>query len=201
MNLNHKTRLGFARDTLEGLSIGDTFGEALSYQYHRACELYDFSALRSGTIRFTDDTAMAIGIIECLKLCKTIDEDALTWIFAKNFRADPQRSYGKMARRILTQIGEGSSWRSLSMSAFGGGSFSNGSAMRVGPVGAYFSDDLEKVREMASASARVTHSHPEGIAGAIAIAIATAIVTSSRLLQHAQAAEVIWVQEEVCPEI
>jgi len=48
-------------------------------------------------------------------------------------------------------------------------SFGNGSAMRVAPV-AYASDDLETVRRLALASARVTHNHPEGIRGAQAIA-------------------------------
>ncbi len=44
-------------------------------------------------------------------------------------------------------------------------SFGNGSAMRVSPVGFFF-NTLEKVLEEAKRSARVTHSHPEGIKGA-----------------------------------
>jgi ADP-ribosylglycohydrolase len=50
----------------------------------------------------------------------------------------------------------------------------NGGAMRVGPVGAYFADDLAAVVEHAGLSAVVTHAHPEGQAGAIAAAVATA---------------------------
>lgn len=46
--------------------------------------------------------------------------------------------------------------------------------MRVGPVGAYFADDLEAVVENARISAQVTHAHPEGQAGAIATAVAAA---------------------------
>ena len=41
-------------------------------------------------------------------------------------------------------------------------------------VGAYFADDLDKVVEQAVFATEVTHAHPEGIAGAIAIAVATA---------------------------
>jgi len=135
---------------------------------------------------------MALGIVECLSLFKTIDEEVLAWIFAKNFRADPERGYGKMTRRILTHLSDGGSWKTLSTSAFGGGSFGNGSAMRVAPLGAYFSDALPKVRDLAAASARVTHSHPEGIAGAIAVAIAAAQATANRLLTPEVAAEGIW---------
>jgi len=48
-------------------------------------------------------------------------------------------------------------------------SWGNGSAMRVSPV-AYARDSLEGVIELAEASAVVTHSHPDGIAGAQATA-------------------------------
>jgi len=57
----------------------------------------------------------------------------------------------------------------------GGGSFGNGAAMRVAPLGAYFADDLAKLTEQAELSAVITHSHPEGVAGAIAVALAAAL--------------------------
>ena len=50
-------------------------------------------------------------------------------------------------------------------------SFGNGSAMRVAPV-AWLFDSEEKVRIEAEKSAEITHNHPEGIKGAIAIAVA-----------------------------
>jgi ADP-ribosylglycohydrolase len=60
-------------------------------------------------------------------------------------------------------------------SAFSGeGSMGNGGAMRAGPVGAYFADDLATAAEQAGLSAEVTHAHPEGKAGAIAVATAAA---------------------------
>jgi len=59
---------------------------------------------------------------------------------------------------------------------FGGsGSFGNGAAMRVAPLGAFFADDLDDLVEAAARSARVTHAHPEGVAGAIAVALAAAL--------------------------
>ena len=48
-------------------------------------------------------------------------------------------------------------------------------AMRVAPLGAYFADDLVQVREQALASAAPTHAHPDGQAGAVAVAIAAAM--------------------------
>lgn len=50
-------------------------------------------------------------------------------------------------------------------------SFGNGSAMRVSAL-AWLYDSEEEVRREAEASAAVTHNHPEGIKGAVAIATA-----------------------------
>ena len=50
-------------------------------------------------------------------------------------------------------------------------SFGNGSAMRVSAAGWLF-DTLDKTLEMAKVTAEVTHNHPEGIKGAVAIAVA-----------------------------
>jgi ADP-ribosylglycohydrolase len=72
-------------------------------------------------------------------------------------------------------------WREAAQALFNGtGSYGNGGAMRVAPVGAYFADDLSAVVENAELSARVTHAHPEGVAGAVAVAIAAALAAQAR---------------------
>lgn len=50
------------------------------------------------------------------------------------------------------------------------GSLGNGSAIRVSPIGLYF-DDIRDVITHAVASAACTHNHPEGIKGAVVIAV------------------------------
>ena len=50
-------------------------------------------------------------------------------------------------------------------------SFGNGSAMRVSPVG-WVATSLEECIQLAKISAEVTHNHPEGVKGAITIAVA-----------------------------
>ena len=60
--------------------------------------------------------------------------------------------------------------------------------MRVAPVGAWFAHDLDRVAEEARASAMVTHMHSEGVAGAIAIAIAAAMGWRLRENRSADAA-------------
>lgn len=185
-------RLARARESLEGLSVGDAVGESLSYQSYRCRELSNFSALRPGTLRYTDDTEMALAIFETLERLGGIDEDVLAWAYSTRYRTDPDRGYGKMARHVLQEIGNGSPWRDVSKNAFGGGSFGNGAAMRVAPIGAYFSDDLALVPVMATKSAHVTHFHPEAIAGAIAVAVASAVASLHRGKPSDVAAKAIW---------
>lgn len=59
------------------------------------------------------------------------------------------------------------------------GSYGNGSAMRVSPVGWYF-DTLEETEMYAKVSAEVSHNHPEGIKGAQATAAAIFLARTGR---------------------
>lgn len=77
---------------------------------------------------------------------------------------------------MLAAIGAGEPWASVAGSQFSGqGSWGNGAAMRVAPLGAWFADDLDRVVEQAALSAAVTHAHPEAAAGAVAVAVAAAL--------------------------
>jgi ADP-ribosylglycohydrolase len=153
--------------------VGDAFGERFFWVH----DLRDISVrkLPVAPWHYTDDTAMALSIVETLGQHGRIDCDALARRFAQRFGEEPGRGYGGMAQRILAQIGSGVPWQEASAKAFGGeGSMGNGGAMRVGPVGGYFADDFAAVVENARASAQVTHAHPDGQAGAIAAAVAAA---------------------------
>src|SRR6185369_12295288 len=108
-----------------------------------------------------------------------IDQDALAKSFA--LRYDSGRGYGPAMHRLLADIKSGEAWSECAQRLFEGqGSFGNGAAMRVGPVGAFFADDVPRVIKEASRSAVITHAHDEAIAGAIAVAVATARATQLR---------------------
>ena len=80
------------------------------------------------------------------------------------------------------------SWRELAAAQFGGqGSFGNGAAMRVAPLGAYFASNLRRAASQARLSALVTHTHPEAVAGAIAVAIAAALAWRYRVRRQCPA--------------
>lgn len=179
-NPSHEERLLLGLEVLEGLATGDALGESYSYGYQNVRDRLGVPLENIGLRRYTDDTEMASAVLEVLVRLRGIDEDVLAWQFRRRFKRDSERGYGKMTRRWLEQTLAGEDWRQVTERAFGGGSFGNGSAMRVAPVGAYFFDDYNKTASMATASANVTHAHPEGIAGAVAVAVATAVAVRGR---------------------
>jgi ADP-ribosylglycohydrolase len=169
-------RLTRAIHSLHGLSCGDAFGERFFLHPEAARSLIAQRALPSPPWRYTDDTAMAIAIIEVLEEHSEIRQESLAESFGKNFLADPHRGYGAAMHSLLPELASTpSAWAKMAPALFKGrGSFGNGAAMRIAPLGAYFADDLGKLTQQAELSAMITHSHPEGISGAIAVAMAAA---------------------------
>jgi ADP-ribosylglycohydrolase len=164
-----------AYDALRGVWLGDAFGETWFFRAD-AAQAMPARRLRAGVWKWTDDTAMAVSVFKVLNTFGSIEQDALATEFADAYAADPHRNYGGAMHGVLTEIGAGAPWRDVAARQFGGqGSWGNGAAMRVAPVGAWFSDDLDEVVVQAARSAEVTHAHPEASAGAIAVAVATAL--------------------------
>jgi ADP-ribosylglycohydrolase len=168
-----------ARRSLEGLSVGDALGQAFFVDRDAAVDvLIAERRLPPSPWPCSDDTVMALAIVDVLERRGHVDQDLLASEFSRRYRAAPERGYGAVAYWLLHQLAEGRLWREVSREVFGGaGSLGNGGAMRVAPLGAFFADDLERVVSEARASAEVTHAHPDGQAGAIAVAIAAALLT------------------------
>jgi ADP-ribosylglycohydrolase len=178
--MDTQTALGKALRSLEGLSTGDAFGELF---FSRSPHQNSLSDLPSGPWRWTDDTHMALSIVEILSRYGHIDQDALAQAFARRFVQEPYRGYAGGAMRLLQQVANGDDWRELSPRLFGIGSYGNGAAMRVAPVGGFFFQDLKRAASEARLSAVVTHAHPEAQAGAIAVAVAAGMAASQPLLR------------------
>lgn len=160
--------------SLTGLSVGDALGERFFGLGEQLTERIQQRQVPPKLWRYSDDTEMALSIVETLWRYGRIDPDALAAAFAERFNLS--RGYGAGAQQLLTRLQWGADWRTEASEMFGGtGSYGNGATMRVAPLGAYFADDLDAVRENAILSAQPTHAHPEGIAGAIAVAIAAAL--------------------------
>lgn len=102
---------------------------------------------------FTDDTVMTIAVADWLLHERDLEEAMRYW-----GRKYPLAGYGGNFKLWLAGIKQGPY-----------GSWGNGSAMRVSPVG-WLARGLEECLDLAGKSAAVTHDHPEGIKGAKAIA-------------------------------
>jgi poly(ADP-ribose) glycohydrolase ARH3 len=156
--------------SLLGLAVGDAVGapfEGLPADFvfwHAGPVGELLSRPFDEPLRYTDDTQMTIGVVEALLADGEIRAETLIHMFAANY--DPERGYGRGARQILEAVAAGEDWDRLAEEVFPGGSFGNGAAMRVAPIGLVFAHDPERLAEQAVASAWPTHRHPLGIEGA-----------------------------------
>ncbi|XVQ10478.1 ADP-ribosylglycohydrolase family protein [Spirillospora sp. CA-255316] len=161
--------------SLAGLSVGDAFGDQFFLHANRHLTPAD---LPPPPWEWSDDTEMACSVADCLHRHGRIDQDALAAAFAT--RMDIGRRYGAGALELLERIRDGHPWRAASAESFGGnGSFGNGAAMRVAPLGAYFAGDPARAAAEAALQAEITHAHTEGIAGAVAVAVAASLAATA----------------------
>ena len=159
-----------------GSALGDAIGE-LTF-HHPQRERLEAILERASALCYTDDTAMSIGLAESIIKKGSIDPQQLGNIFNLNYQREPWRGYASGPPIIFSMVQRlGISYQEAAHRIFGGsGSFGNGAAMRVVPVGLFF-HCAEGLYELASASAEVTHAHPVGMDGAAvqAWAVATAV--------------------------
>ncbi|MFD7864754.1 ADP-ribosylglycohydrolase family protein [Streptomyces sp. NPDC057682] len=178
--------LAAARRSLEALALGDAFGERwfplFTPPRHTVNAIRARRIPREPVWHWTDDTALARALNRMLDECGRVEQDRLALLFALAFDADRARGYGHGMHLLLPQLlTDPADWRTLAPGLFEGGSLGNGAAMRVAPLGARFHHDLDLVAEQAALQAEVTHAHPEGIAGAVAVAVAAALAAEGGL--------------------
>ena len=145
-----------------GAILGDIIGSP--FEFDRGNKTKEFDLFTKGC-DFTDDSVMTIAVGEALlavgteATVKEIEEALVTNMqdWGKRY---PYAGYGGRFRYWL---------RESNPKPYG--SYGNGSAMRVSAAG-WLYDSLERTREVARATANVTHNHPEGIKGAEATASA-----------------------------
>jgi ADP-ribosylglycohydrolase len=141
--------------------LGAIAGDIIGSVYEaRSVKTINFELFPSRA-RFTDDTALTLATAEAL--------------LGDGDYAGAYRRYG----RAFPNAGYGGSFFGWLFSEHAGPyhSWGNGAAMRVSPVG-FALETVEGVLAEAAKSASVTHSHPEGIKGAQATALAVFLARS-----------------------
>jgi ADP-ribosylglycohydrolase len=171
--------------SLEGLSLGDAFGERFFVRddvFATSIKMRRIPA--NPPWRWTDDTAMALSLVETLEQHKTVNSDDFAKRLGERYAKEPHRGYGAGAHEVLGQLSRGAPWKQSAQALFEGtGSKGNGAAMRVAPLGAFFVEEpLSTVVEEAFRSASVTHAHADGQAGAVAVAVAASLIARNEEL-------------------
>lgn len=136
-----------------GTVIGDIVGSPYEF---RNCRRKDFDPLFHPDARFTDDTVCTVAIADALVR-----------------GTDPQATLVAWCRRYAENGGWGKRFAEWFMDEDPRpyGSWGNGAAMRVGPVGLLASSEQEAV-DWADAATAITHNHPDGMTSARAVALA-----------------------------
>ncbi|MFK8910862.1 ADP-ribosylglycohydrolase family protein [Streptomyces sp. YS-3] len=166
------SRFERALASLRGLAVGDALGSQFFVPAHYP--LLKRRELPAGPWQWTDDTEMACSVLAVLAAHGRIDQDRLARSFAEHHDFD--RGYGPAVNRMLRLIREGGDWRELAAELFNGqGSWGNGSAMRIAPLGAWYADDPEQATHQAEISSYTTHQHREAVVGSMAVAAAAAL--------------------------
>ncbi|HQC54728.1 MAG TPA: ADP-ribosylglycohydrolase family protein [Clostridia bacterium] len=138
-----------------GAIIGDIVGSKYEYSNFKS---KDFKWFDEGT-RFTDDTIMTVAIAKAFLDSKLdfsdLSEKAIYWMqyFGRKYPSD----YG------LDFIGWLQENNPKPYNSYG-----NGAAMRVSPAG-WFANSIEQAVNLAKKVTEVSHNHPEGIRGAVAV--------------------------------
>ncbi len=155
---------------LLGLALGDALGAPFEGMppgnYSIDC--------MDGILSYTDDTEMMINLLRAI-----IDfEDVETSLVAKYFAEglNPERGYGPGTLRVLALVRQGIPVDRAVRSVFPEGSYGNGAAMRVAPLGLLYFGDEERLEEAVIRASKATHVHPVAIDGARVVALAVSYV-------------------------
>lgn len=140
-----------------GAILGDVIGSPYEFSRNR---VKDFEPLFGKKAGITDDTVMTAAIAD--SLLNEIHPAASMRDWAR--KVMPTESLGGYGKNFMR-------WLAAPEIQPPYDSYGNGAAMRVSPVGWLF-NDLPTVLEVAKLVTEVSHSHPEGIKGAQAVAAA-----------------------------
>ncbi|GAC1548923.1 MAG: ADP-ribosylglycohydrolase family protein [Herpetosiphon sp.] len=185
--------------TLVGGAIGDALGRPvegrspaqLQARYGELRDYHRWHGWKSGPRgTITDDTQLTMLIAESLLAQGFIDPDDIArrlvdWL-------PIGRGKGHATTAAVRRLERGVPWYSAGEESAG-----NGAAMRSAPVGLRYWNDPIRLRHAAVLSALPTHRHPMGIAGAVAMAAATAWLVTCSPADWSPAAFVAAVQKAI----
>jgi len=153
------------RGAILGCFLGDAYGSGFEGMNPEKARFYMDNLSKKFPRNYTDDTDMTLAVAESIIQCSgVIPED-----IAKQFslHCDLARGYAIGTIKAVLALRAGMKWYEVARIVFENGSFGNGAAMRVSPVGLFYHHDMEGLRKAAMEQANITHAHPLGQWGAV----------------------------------
>ncbi len=164
------------RGAILGCFLGDAFGSGFEgMDPDRA--MFHMSILAKKNVRkYTDDTDMTLALAESIIQCGKIDPEDIAKQFS--LHCDLSRGYAIGTIKAVQALRAGLKWGEVARIVFQNGSFGNGAAMRVSPVGLVYHHDLDGLKDSVIKQASITHVHPLGQWGAVmqACSVALAVI-------------------------
>ncbi|NQU16504.1 MAG: ADP-ribosylglycohydrolase family protein [Candidatus Saganbacteria bacterium] len=168
------------RGSVLGAASGDTLGASLEQApshpvrqtfKNRVEEFQETPRLGLAPGQWTDDTVFSRATLKCLVEYERIDIVALKKKLYEDYLVDSHRGFGKPTEKTFERGTPDSE------------SAGCGAAMRIGPAALFasFYSDLEKFRGDITSIISITHTHPEAVNGALAVAFAIASAVRSEL--------------------
>ena len=193
---------GDMQDRFVGALLGGAIGDSLGsfcegWSRERILEVADLTGCyrervgRNGEVvraagAYTDDTQQTLVVVESILACGKVDPADVARRYLEMWRAGELYAYGGAFRETMERMDAGASWEE----AASVDQPSNGTVMKIGPVGLWDWQRGEAIRDDAVALSRVTHRDPRAVAGAVAVAHAVGYVLAHRPLDAAELIEV-----------
>lgn len=178
---------GKFQGALLGTFVGDALGKPIEgMERDRILSKFDgeLREMKGSLLRmskagtYTDDTEMMIGLAEGLVGSGKVDCSVIASKFVDNFHIF--RNYGPGTIRVIHALKKKGRWDGPAKRLFKGeGSYGNGSAMRIAPLGCVYYDMPDRIRPAAEDCSRITHAHPLGMEGGVIQAWAVAMVVGT----------------------
>ncbi len=170
------------KEQFSGCLIGQCLGDALGFPVegypHPVCQPYIEDIVRYGGWRkiaqgtqpfgqYTDDSQLARELLISYSERNGFDPEHFAVRIADIFSQGKIVGGGRATWEASLRLSQGIPWDEAGTPAPSAG---NGSAMRAGPVGLLFFDDVKALIQTACDQGRITHKDPRCCAGAVAIA-------------------------------
>ena len=156
-----------------GSLLGTAIGDSLGVRREGATDFNDIVELSP---RYTDETALMIGVTESLVEKGDFDYHHMAEQLIQNYEREPWRRYDDATPRIFRMMRNGRIWEGmLDREIYPQGSLGNGAATRLAPIGLRYHADPKSLRDVAYNAAGITHSHPLALEGAAVQACAVAL--------------------------